>query len=83
MSTAAFDFNAPKRATNLSINSDLLAQARAFGINLSQLLERGLAEQVKQCKEAQWALENRQAIADYNAEVNAKGVFGDSWRGQL
>jgi post-segregation antitoxin (ccd killing protein) len=47
------------------------------------LLERGLAEQVKQCKEAQWALENRQAIADYNAEVNTKGVFGDGWRGQL
>jgi antitoxin CcdA len=83
MTAAAFDLTAPKRATNLSINSDLLAQAREFGINLSQFVERSLGEQVQRFKEAQWLRENRQAIADYNADVDKNGVFGDSWRGQL
>lgn len=83
MTTAAFDVTAPKRATNLSINSDLLVQARALGINLSQFVERSLGEQVQRFKEAQWLRENRQAIADYNADVEKNGVFGDSWRGQL
>jgi antitoxin CcdA len=83
MTIAVFDLNAPKRATNLSINSDLLAQARELGINLSQFVERTLGEQVKRFKEAQWLRENQEAIADYNADVEKNGVFGDSWRGQL
>ena len=69
MTAAAFDLTAPKRATNLSINSDLLSQAREFGINLSQFVERSLGEQVQRFKEAQWLRENQQAIADYNAAL--------------
>ena len=83
MTATAFDLTAPKRAINLSINSDLLLQAREFGIHLSQFFERSLGEQVQRFKEAQWLRENQQAIADYNADVEKNGVFGDSWRGQL
>lgn len=83
MTAAAFDLNAPKRATNLSINSDLLIQAREFGINLSQFVERTLGEQVRRFKEAQWQRDNQGAIAAYNADVDKNGVFGDAWRGQL
>ncbi len=79
----AFDTQAPKRATNLSINSDLLKQAKAMGINISQFVERSLGEQVKRHKDSQWRLENQAAISGYNAEVERIGVFGDSWRGQL
>ncbi len=42
-----YDPSAPKRATNLSINSDLLAKARALDINLSQTLERELVRLVE------------------------------------
>ncbi|MDI9334015.1 MAG: type II toxin-antitoxin system CcdA family antitoxin [Cytophagales bacterium] len=78
-----FDIQAPKRATNLSINSDLLKQAKEIGINISQFVERSLGEQVKRHKNAQWLRENREAIQGYNAEVERIGVFGDSWRGKL
>jgi antitoxin CcdA len=78
-----FDQYAPKRATNLSLNSDLLKQAKDIGINISQFVERALGEQVKRYKEAQWLRENREAIDGYNAEVERVGVFGDSWRGQI
>jgi antitoxin CcdA len=33
-----YDSQAPKKATNLSINSDLLNRARALDINLSAVL---------------------------------------------
>jgi antitoxin CcdA len=38
-----FNPKAPKRATNVSINSDLLTKARGLKINLSATLERALA----------------------------------------
>ena len=41
-----FDRDAPKRATNVSLNVDLLEKAKALGINVSQACERGLAQEV-------------------------------------
>jgi antitoxin CcdA len=38
---------APKKAANLSINSELLNQAKALHINLSATLERALAEAIR------------------------------------
>ncbi len=38
---------APKKTTNLSINADLLREAKALDINLSQAFETQLAELVK------------------------------------
>jgi Post-segregation antitoxin CcdA len=35
-----------KRATTVSLNSDLLEQAKILGINVSRACERGLAEQI-------------------------------------
>lgn len=43
----AYDPTAPKRAANLSINSDLLAKARALDINLSHTLEHELKRLVE------------------------------------
>ncbi len=38
----AFDTHAPKKPTNVSINSDLLLKAKALKINLSATLESAL-----------------------------------------
>lgn len=76
----AYDVTAPRKATNLTLNSDLLRQARALGINLSAELEQALAVLVATRREAQWREENRAAIAGYNAEVAEQGVFGDDVR---
>ena len=35
-----YDINAPKKATNLSLNSDLLQKARSLKVNLSATLEQ-------------------------------------------
>jgi antitoxin CcdA len=71
---------ATKRATNVSIRSDLLDAARACGVNLSATLERALIEELKQFQQQKWREENREAIAAYNEHVAKHGVFSDGSR---
>ena len=68
------DASAPKRATNVSLNSDLLEQAKTFGINVSRACERGLAEQIAELRAKRWLEENREAIESSNAYVEVHGL---------
>lgn len=72
--------SAPKKATNLSINSELLAKAKGLGVNLSATLELALAERVRQMQREQWLVDNREAIDVYNQQVEEHGVFSDGMR---
>jgi antitoxin CcdA len=72
--------NAPKKPTNLSINSDLLQKARALDVNLSSVLEQALVETLRNRMSEQWLSENQDAIEAYNEQVEAEGVFGDGVR---
>ena len=56
----------PKRATNVTVRSDLLDAARDAGVNLSATLERALAEELAAAKRRKWREENRDAIRAYN-----------------
>ena len=69
-----------KRATNVSVRSDLLAAAREAGVNLSATLERALVEQLAEVKRKKWRQDNREAIATYNEHVEKHGVFSDGVR---
>lgn len=69
--------NASKKLTIVSINSDLLLQAKALHINLSSTLEERLAEVVREARQRQWLEENSAAIDDYNCRVDKKGLFSD------
>ena len=69
-----------KRATNVSIRSDLLAAAREAGVNLSATLERALAEELAEAKRKRWRQENREAIAAYNEHIEKHGMFADDVR---
>ena len=75
-----YDSHAPKKPTNVSINSDLLEKARGLNINLSATLEKALAEQLRIEQRAQWLRENADAIKAYNEFVESNGTFGDSVR---
>jgi len=75
-----FDIQAPKKPTNLSINSDLLSKARKMNINLSATLENALARQLQISQREQWLQENEKAIQAYNDFVENEGVFSDDVR---
>jgi antitoxin CcdA len=69
-----------KRATNVSVRSDLLAAAREAGVNLSATLERALMEELAEVKRNKWRQENRDAITAYNEYVEKHGMFSDGAR---
>jgi antitoxin CcdA len=75
-----YDVTAPKKAANLSVNSDLLLKTRALNINLSATLERALKEELAKHEATQWVEENRAAIKSYNEFVEEHGCFGDEFR---
>jgi len=78
--SSIYDLNAPKKATSLTINSDLLLQAKDFHINISSVLELALAEKLKQKMKEEWLDQNQDAISIYNKHVEEKGVFSDDLR---
>jgi antitoxin CcdA len=75
-----FDENAPKKATNLSVNSDLLLKARGLKINLSATLENALAQQVRKAARKDWLIENKEAIRTLNDLAENNGLFSDLYR---
>jgi len=75
-----YNRNAPKKPTNLTINSDLLSKAKELKINISSVLEHALAEKVTQTKQAEWLLENTESIASYNQTIEDFGLFSDAVR---
>lgn len=80
MTTEFFNPSTPKKSTNLSINGDLLQQARALNINLSRLLEQRLAEVIREKHRRQWLQENKAAIEAYNRRIERDGAFSDELR---
>jgi len=70
-----------KKATNLTLSADVLSEAKALGINLSQVCDQFLRELVRQERERRWQVENADFIAAYNRVVEAEGLPLDEWRG--
>jgi antitoxin CcdA len=66
--------NAPKKATNLSLNSKVLEKARELGMNVSQTVDALLAAEVRRCYWQKWNEENKDAVAEYNARIASEGL---------
>jgi len=69
-----------KKAANLSVRADLLEEARAYKINLSQTLETALAAELKKRQEAEWLEQNKEAIEAYNRHIERDGLWSDGMR---
>jgi len=70
----------PKKATNITLSADVLCDAKALGINISQACDGFLRELVQQEQERRWQAENAEFIAAYNAAVEREGLPLDAWR---
>ncbi len=80
MSNILFNPTAPKKSANLSINADLLQQAKQLNVNLSQTLEQHLAGIVRQAQRRLWLEENQSALEAYNRRIESRGTFSDGLR---
>jgi antitoxin CcdA len=63
-----------RRATNISLPHELIAEARELGINISKACEAGLATAVAAARRRRWLEENREALVSSNAFVEREGL---------
>lgn len=66
--------SAIRKATNLSIDAKVLADAKALDINVSRAAETGIVEAVRAEKNKRWLAENREALESSNAWVEKHGL---------
>jgi len=77
---ALFDPAAPRRRTSVSVNADLLRQAKELGIPLSGALEQRLVELIRARRQRAWLERNRKAIAAANGYLERHGLPIDERR---
>lgn len=69
-----------RKATNVTLSVDVLAAAKALGINISRACDDYLRGLVKVERERLWREQNAEFIAAYNEHVERHGVFSDGLR---
>ena len=72
--------NATKKAINITLSSDVLTEAKALGINISQACDQFLREPVRNESKRRWQQDKADFIASYNQTVADEGLPLDLWR---
>ncbi len=65
---------APKKPTNLTLNTKVLEMARELGMNVSQTVDTLLAEEVRRRYWEKWEVDNQEAIAQSNERIARHGL---------
>lgn len=63
-----------KIRTNLSLESELVAEAKALKVNMSLAAESGVLNAVRKAREEAWRRDNAVAIGSYNEWVEENGI---------
>jgi len=63
-----------RKATNLSLDSSLLHEARSLRVNLSRAAEQGIRAAVAQSRQQEWQTQNRAALQSSNDYVARTGL---------
>ena len=73
-----YDTHAPRRAVNLSANSDLVELVRSNKGNLSALLEQSMVNFLEELELKNWKAENKASFDSYNRMIEERGpLSGD------
>ena len=65
---------ARKRPTNVSLDSRLLEEAKALGVNVSKACDRGLEQQIRERRAQAWLDSNKAALESSNSYVETHGL---------
>ncbi len=63
-----------RKPTNLTLDSNLLSDAKALNVNLSRAAEEGVRAAVTKAREEQWRAENAAALESSNTFVDKHGL---------
>lgn len=63
-----------RKPTRLQLDIDLVIEARALGINLSQAAESGISAEIARRRSERWKAENQAALDSSSAFVAEQGL---------
>lgn len=70
-----------RRPVNLTIREDLMKEAKALKLNISQAAENGIIASVKQAQEQEWLKNNQKAIQAHNERIDKTGpLLTPAWK---
>jgi antitoxin CcdA len=69
-----------KKTVTVTLEPELIQEARAAGINLSQTLRNALKAEIKEIEAARWKKENEAAIDYLNQLTEENGLLSDTYR---
>ena len=72
--------NAIRQPANLSIDSNLMREAKGLDVNVSRAAEAGIAEAVAAEKTRLWKLENLATMDAWNDYVEKRGIPLEEYR---
>ena len=70
----------PRRATNLSIDAEVVEKARELKINVSRAAEEGVRRAISREEAKRWAEENADVIRSSNEYVEKHGLPLEKYR---
>lgn len=69
-----------RKPVTLTVPEDIIVAAKDLALNVSQAAETGIRQAVRDEQARRWLTENARAIADYNADIERRGVaIPPSW----
>lgn len=69
-----------RRPTNISLDAQMIEDAKELGINISRACEGGLSAAISAERNRRWKEENREAIEASNAYVAEHGLPLETYR---
>lgn len=72
--------SAVRKPTNLTLDSQLLSDAKALKVNLSRAAEDGVRVAVVQARKEQWLSENSDALESSNTFIERQGLPLERYR---
>ncbi len=65
---------ADRRSTSLTLDRELLDEAKELGVNISRAAEAGVLAAVKAERARRWKIDNAEAVAAYNKWIEENGI---------
>lgn len=70
----------PTRKTSLTMDAQILDEAKSYGINVSAAAQTGVEAVVKAERQRRWKEDNRAGIEEYNRWVEKNGILLSRYR---
>ncbi len=69
-----------RKATNLSLDQRVVAEAKELELNVSRIAEEAISDAVRAERNRRWKEENREALESWNEWVSENGLPLEKYR---